>query len=130
MRRHYHARVAEIEPTQHTLDFVSGVVEPDRRAADERYERVRARFAEGTGAQIGHFVSDRAFVDQLLTSLLLDFDGDVDEIAGSQWFRVRVLAHSNDAPVLVEVQCDYPVDGLVAIWDWLDTRAGHPKPDD
>jgi hypothetical protein len=119
--------VSSIEPTQHKLDFVSGVAEPDRRAADERYEHVRARFAEGTEANMGHHISDRAFVDHLLFSLVADFDGDVDEIAGSSWFRVRVLAHSSDAPVLVEVQCDYAVDGLVAIWDWLDTRAVHPK---
>jgi hypothetical protein len=123
--------VSTIEPTQHELPFVLGVTEPDRRAADQRYERVRARFAEGTEMSVGQDISDRAFVDHLLFSLLADFDGDVDEIAGGGWFRVRVTAHSSsDAPVRLEVQCDYAVDGLVAIWDWLDTRAGHPKPAD
>jgi len=115
--------VPNTEPARQVLPYASSVTEADRAGADERYERVRARFAEGTESLMGMEVSDRAFVDHLLDSLLLDFDADVEGIAGSQWFPVSVLAYRADAPILIEVGCDSQVDGLVTIWQWLDDRA-------
>jgi hypothetical protein len=109
------------------LPMVCTCGDENRAEGDALYQRVKEGLSQGSEELIPREISDRSFVDDLITSLLWDYGANVKYIVGDQWFGVGVeyTSPDGDPERYVSLQCDSPTLGLASIWEWF--RAGKPE---
>lgn len=100
----------------------------DERSAEGEalYRRVKDGLSRGSKELLPHEVTDRSFVDDLITSLLWDYSANVERIVGDQWFGVVVRWRDVGGDwSRVACDCDSPLLGLASIWEWF--QSGRPE---